>query len=399
MKLSYPKVKLLLVIFLLPTLSGCWSSREIEELGLIAGTAMDLAENENLSEEIEGQEDKSPNRVIMTLTNQFVTSQPYSSSKKNGGMQQKAYKNVSETGDSIIPILRKMVLKNDKRSFAQHSKVIVISAGLARTLNLQQILDFFLREQEIRQSSVVLIAKNSARQTFESKETTVIPAFRLFQITKSQERTTKILPPLSLAKLDGKLHSSSSFLLQNVITENGEVKFSGAAVIGGKSKKLLGLMNEKDIEGLIWLTGKAKGGLVKSFDKKTRQPIIYEIKSIKSKINPHWTKNQLSFDVKIESEGRIAEQWVSSGKPFENKFLKSAEKTTEKEVERLVKNVLIKTQKEYQVDVAGFGNRLRIEYPKYWEKVKKDWDKTYSRIPIKYQVNLTIKDYGTKGSN
>ncbi|MEI4624149.1 Ger(x)C family spore germination C-terminal domain-containing protein, partial [Bacillus cereus] len=45
-------------------------------------------------------------------------------------------------------------------------------------------------------------------------------------------------------------------------------------------------------------------------------------------------------------------------------------------------------------DVAGFGNRLRIEEPKVWEKVKKDWDQTFSRVPIKYHVNVTIQDYG-----
>ena len=34
----------------------------------------------------------------------------------------------------------------------------------------------------------------------------------------------------------GKLYSDSSFLLQNVSTENGEVKFAGAAIIEGKTK-------------------------------------------------------------------------------------------------------------------------------------------------------------------
>lgn len=42
---------------------------------------------------------------------------------------------------------------------------------------------------------------------------------------------------MTLAKLIGKLHSGSSFLLQNVVAANGAVKYSGAAVINGKSKK------------------------------------------------------------------------------------------------------------------------------------------------------------------
>jgi len=77
--------------------------------------------------------------------------------------------------------------------------------------------------------------------------------------------------------------------------------------------------------------------------------------------------------------------------------LKKAERATEKEVERLVKNVLEKIQKEYQTDVSGFGTRLRIEYPKIWNKLRKDWDQTFSEVPIQCEVKITIKDYGTSG--
>jgi len=157
-------------------------------------------------------------------------------------------------------------------------------------------------------------------------------------------------------------------------------------------------LNENELEGLTWITGKGKSGLVKSFDEKTGKPILYEVKSMKSKIQPHVKGNNISFDVNIQSEGRLSENWVASGEPFENKFLRSVEKSAEQEVNRLVKRTLKKIQKEYQVDVAGFGNRLKIEYPKVWKKVEKDWDKTFSKVPIKYSVKLTIEDYGTEGT-
>ncbi|MBT2669304.1 hypothetical protein J7E95_00680 [Streptomyces sp. ISL-14] len=96
----------------------------------------------------------------------------------------------------------------------------------------------------------------------------------------------------------------------------------------------------------------------------TGQQIVYELESMKSSIKPQVKGNNISFDVNIESEGRLSENWVVSGNTFSNDFLKKAEKSSEKEVKRLVRNVVEKMQKEYQVDVAGFGNRLRIENPK-----------------------------------
>ncbi|MCL1695100.1 Ger(x)C family spore germination protein [Lysinibacillus sp. BPa_S21] len=399
MKLNYMKGRFklgLLLSFILLLLTGCWSSKEIEDLGLIVGTSLDLETDTNSREESEEQEARNSNKELITITNQFVTSETTGSGPKEGKKQQ-AYKNVSETGDAVLPTLRNMILKNDKRAFAEHSKVIVIGEDFASTFNLKQTMDFFLRELEMRPSALLLIAKNHASNILESNEPSKIPAFQLVEMMKGHKKTTKIIPPMTFAKLEGKLYSEASFLLQSVVSENDEIKFVGAAVIEGKTKKLRGFLTGKELEGITWITGKGKGGLVTSFYEETDQPIIYEIISTKSKIIPHVDGENISFNVKIESEGRIAEHWVLSEKTFDNKFLKKAEKATEKEVERLVKNVLDKIQHEYQTDVSGFGTRLRIEYPKVWEKVKKDWDQIFSGVPIQCEVNITIKDYGTSG--
>ncbi len=234
--------------------------------------------------------------------------------------QQKPYFNISETGDSIHQMSREFSLRSDRTIFNPHLKVIVISDDLVRKYRLEQLVDQQLRDNEIRPSCLVFISKGRANETLESKESGKIPAFRLIGISDNEYRTTRILPPMPLAKSEGKMHSGSSFLLQNVISTNGEVKFSGAAVITGKTKKLLGFLNEEEMEGLTWITGKGKGGLVKNFDAATNQPIIYEVKTMKSKITSHVNGNNISFDVKIESEGRLSENWVVSGETSENKF-------------------------------------------------------------------------------
>lgn len=398
MKQSHNYVRSLqgvLSVLLILFLAGCWSSKEIEEIGLSVGLALDEGKESTIEKELKEQEGGNNQGEKITLTYQFVNPQGKGSESKGGGSQQKPYLNASETGDSIHQMTREFSLRSARPMFSPHLKVIVISEDLVRKYSLEQLVDQFFRDNEVRPSCLVLISKGRANETLESKELGEIPAFRLIGISDNEDRTTRILPPMSLAKLEGKMQSGSSFLLQNVISTNGEVKFSGAAVITGKTKKLLGFLNEEELDGITWITGKGKGGLVKNFDEETNQPIIYEVKSMKSKIIPHINGNNISFDVKIESEGRLSENWVVSGETSENKFLKKAEKAAEEEVKRLVNNVGEKMQKDYQVDVAGFGNRLRIEHPKVWEKVKKDWDQTFSEVPIEYKVKLTILDYGS----
>ncbi|MEJ9228755.1 Ger(x)C family spore germination protein [Peribacillus butanolivorans] len=399
MKKTYNNVRFPLVslsFLLLFSLTGCWSSHEIEELSLGVGVAFDKGKESIIEKELNEQGEKYSKKDLITSTYQLITPQVASSTNKQAGPQQKSYVNVSETGDSLHQMIRELSLRSEQHYTSHHMKVIVIGEDLARLYSLTRLLDQTNRDNDLRPSCLVLVSKGSASSTLESKKAGEIPAFRLFGMVNNAYRTTRILPPMSLIKLEGKIKSESSFLLQNVVSANGEGKFAGAAIIKGKTNKMTGFLNEEELDGITWITGKGKGGLVKSFDKETGQLIVYEIVSMKSRIKPRVKGNNISFDVNIESEGRLSENWA--GNPFKNEFLKKAEKTSEQEVKRLVTNVVEKMQKEYQVDVAGFGNRLRIEDPRVWKKVKMDWDQTFSEIPINYHVKLTIKDYGTSGS-
>jgi len=388
----------LLSVFLLVPLAGCWSSHEIEERSLGVGVALDKGKESMIEKEFDEQGGGYARKNLITSTYQLITPQVASSTTKQGGPQQKSYVNVSETGDSAFQMLRELSLRSDTPLTSPHMKVMVIGEALARSYSLEQLVDQSLRDNDFRPSCLMFISKGRASDTLESKTAGEIPAFRLAGMVENAYRTTRILPPMPLIKLESKIQSRSSFLLQNVVSANGEIKFAGAGIIKGKTNKMIGFLNEEELDGLTWITGKGKGGLVKSFDKKTGQLIVYEIESMKSYIQPHVKGHNISFDVHIESVGRLSESWMTSGSTFNNQFLQNAQKTSEKKVKHLVRNTVEKMQKEYQVDVAGFGNRLRIKHPRVWMRVKENWDQTFSGVPINYDVKLMIKDYGASGS-
>ncbi|GAE29741.1 Ger(x)C family spore germination protein [Halalkalibacter hemicellulosilyticus] len=371
-------------------LTGCWSSHEIEDRSFGVAVAFDKGQKTQIENELEETGAGFPERDLVTLTYQFIN--PLDSAEQNNGdgPTLNSYINLSQTGDSIHQIVREMALRKDRPVFTPHLKVVVISEELLSTLSLQQLLDFFLHDDSLRLSSRLLVSKGKASDALEVTSASDIPAFHLHGITENRHRTTKILPPLSLAKLKGKLQSDSSFLIQNVATANEEVKFAGAAIINGETKKWHGFLNEEDVEGLTWLKGEGEGGVLKTFDEQSGQIVLFEVDVMKSKITSNVDENKISFDVSIKSEGRLSENWVITDNADDNEFLKRLEKAGEKEVERLVKGVLEKMQKEYQVDVADFGEDLRIQHPRIWETVKGDWDRTFSDIPITVDVTLTI---------
>ncbi|WP_310172625.1 Ger(x)C family spore germination protein [Neobacillus niacini] len=400
MKLKHSIVRFLfgsLSVLLLFFLTGCWSSHEIEELSLGVGMAIDTNKESNSEKMINEKGEGDSKKNMITTTYQLITPEIASSSSKGGGSQKYSYLNISQTGDSILQEVRELSLRTDIPLNATHMKVVVIGDEVAQSFSLQELFDLYLRDNEFRPSCLVVVSKGRASDTLLSKKEGEVPAFRLFGIVDNAYRTTKILPPVSIIKLDGKLQSGSSFLLQNVVSANGQVKFAGAAVIDGKTKKLRGFLNEKELEGITWLTGKGKGGVVKSFDLQSKRMIVYEMESMKSKITPHVRGNNISFDVNIVSKGRLSEHRVDSSTPFENSFLKRAETSTGIAVKQLIDHSIKKMQKDYQVDVSGFGNQLKIDHPHLWEKVKKDWDQIFSEVPIRYNVKITIKGYGASG--
>jgi spore germination protein len=175
-------LKGMLSFLLLLFLTGCWSSNEIEEMGLSVGLALDEGKESTVEKELKELEGGNNQTEKITLTYQIVTPQGTGSETNGGGSQQKPYLNISETGDSIHQIIREFSLRSDRPIFSPHLKVIVISEDLLRKYSLEQLVDQFLRDNEIRPSCLVFISKGRANETLESKESGELPALRLIGI-------------------------------------------------------------------------------------------------------------------------------------------------------------------------------------------------------------------------
>ncbi|RAW11814.1 MULTISPECIES: Ger(x)C family spore germination protein [Paenibacillus] len=388
---------ILLTLLLLLFTSGCWSSKEIEDLSVYVGLGLDVADESKFEKSINQQGGHYPKNNNFTATVQIVPRiGPKQENQKNAGASVgQSFLNERLTGDSLFQIFRQFALRRDRPLIGHHLKVIVVSHELTKKYSLEQLLDFILRDNDIRPSSLVLVSHGTALEALSSKEPGEIPAFYLKGVVANSYRSNKILPPVSLAKLDGKMQSGASFLLQNVLTAEGEHKFSGAEIYKGKTKKWIGSLNQIELEGLSWITGEAQEGAVKSYAPPKGHTVTYEIKSSKSKITPKVQGDNISFHVKIESEGQLMEDWSAPEIPSTDEYIQGLEVQFADTVKEQIHQVMGKMQNTYRVEVAGFGEQLRIKYPKVWTKVKKNWDETFSQIPVTYDVKLNIKDSGS----
>ncbi|MCV4235229.1 Ger(x)C family spore germination protein [Virgibacillus sp. LDC1] len=384
------------VLLLLTT--GCWSSNEIEDVSVYVGLGLDAANESKFERDINKQGASYPKRKVLTATVQIVPPITGKNEKQGGSgssSPSKAYLNEQLTGDSLIQIFRQFSLRRDRPLIGHHLKVIVVSSELARKYSLEQVFDFILRDNDIRPSCLVVVSHRSAFEALSSTEPGEIPAFYLTGLVDNRYRSNKILPPVSLIKLDSNMQSGASFLLQNVVTAQNEHKFSGAAIFKGKTKKWIGELSQYDLEGLSWIKEDVMGGALKTYAHKTGHTVTYEPKNSHSTIIPKVRGDEISFHIKIHSEGRLIEDWSFPEIPSSGQYIKEMERQFEDEARKQIEQVLNKMQHVYHVDVGGFGEELRIKHPQLWKKLKSDWDETFSHVPITYEVSMNITDFGS----
>lgn len=76
-----------------------------------------------------------------------------------------------------------------------------------------------------------------------------------------------INPYTAGAQIAGHDECWNELFASNVIGVNREIKYAGAAAINEKTNRLLGLLDEKDVDGIMWIKGKGIGGTVKNYEK------------------------------------------------------------------------------------------------------------------------------------
>ncbi|MFD2333553.1 Ger(x)C family spore germination protein [Cohnella sp. GCM10020058] len=386
-KIIFRWVPLLLLSVLL---SGCWSSKEIEKLAVYTGLALDVGMPAPVEKEFEekGANYTERNKVMATV--QIVPVKAMGSQDEKQKAAQRPYQNVSGSGDSILEIFRQFSIRLDRPIIGHHLKVIVVSSDLLRRQTMEQLMDFVLRDNDIRPSTMVFISQGKAVDTLSSSQPNEVPSLHIKDMHYNQARTSKVLKTVTLSKVDSLTYAKRSFVLQNIVAGGSEIEFSGAGIIKGSSGHWIGNLSQEDTECLAWLNKSGASGVIKAYDEKD-EPLTYEIESVKSKMNTIVREDQINFKVSLSFKGRISETWGNHNAPTTNAHAEKLASIVEERLSSMMKTLMRKLQSEYKIDVAGFGQRLAIEHPSVWKKVKNQWDDTFSRsdIDIKYDVEVT----------
>ncbi len=366
------RVVMSIIIFInLLYITGCWNYRELNDLAIVAGAAID--------KEADGQ---------YTVTTEVVAVDGSDDTKSKSKL-------VSMHGKTILDAVRNGISITGKKLYWSHCKVAILSKEVAEE-GITKVLDVFIRDAEIRNDVNILYSQQeTASEILEAQETTEsIKSFALDKVIKNQTKISKA-PTMNLLDFGIQLQTKgTSTIIPAVHLDDvkGSMipRVTGAAII--KDDKMIGELSEEETKELLFIRNEVKGGvLVADKGVGLSAPISLEIFENKTKVKPIVEAQELKFKVDIRTSVVIDE--IEGGENFiDEKAVKRFETSISQFAQKKVEDFIEKIQSEYGTDIFMFGEKLREKNVNKWNSISDKWEEVFRNLEVDVDAKVYIKN-------
>ncbi|HEX3012418.1 MAG TPA: Ger(x)C family spore germination protein [Syntrophomonadaceae bacterium] len=367
-------IVLMLILLLLPTLSGCWDAEEINELGFVLSVALDKADDG------------------YKVTAQIAKPETYSKTPSGRSQTEKAkpFWVVSATGKSIFEAIRNMSNTAPRRIFWAHIKVIIIGEKLARS-DIHEILDFFTRNPELRLRTLVAVTPGEASKILEvvpmmEKD----PATDLERLIENRSLSGKGYRIMLKNFLEDYLDPNANPVASKIQLSKEEgspaLELNGAAVF--RKGKMAGWLDGKNTRGLLWIKNDIKSSVMVINCPFDGQPITLEIKEGKTSFQSSIDNGIPYYQIKVKATGNLVEQGCATDFT-DQKAIKALEGTLESAIRSDIQSTLT-TAQNLELDFLGFNEVLHRQHKADWQQLSKNWPEAFSEAAFKIDVKANI---------
>lgn len=356
-------------------LTGCMPFKELKEESIVEGMGIDYTPN-----------------------GYHVTFQIYK--PEGGGDSSKKSKSkvtILETdGGSLFDAVRNATLQNGRKLYFSNTRAYVIGEEACKK-DFGKLLDFMERNQQIRPSDHLYIAKGKASDILTySKNEEIVPAVNLEQMSEDSVQTSKT-PDVQLFDI---FKCTSSELTDPVIPavslkegNGGEKKLEmdGTAVF--HKSQFMGYLDGKETRGLLWMNSKVHGGVLLL---SIPQGGVASMEILKggSKVTIKGDEKSPSYQVEIKVNSNLVELQSQKDYTIDGSFVSKLKKIQDDTIKSEAQAAVDKALKTYGTDVFGFGLKTFQEKPDVWHKLSKEWDKKAKDIKVEIKVDSKINHIG-----
>jgi spore germination protein KC len=382
---------MVIVLITVWILTGCWDHRELSEITVVVGMAVD-----------KGKDDK------YILTVEGINAKELSDKTSSGFAPSIVF---TLEGDTLAELSRKLNIGISKHVIYSHMKVLVINEDVVRD-GILDFLDFLERNREIRDDFNIVIARNAKaadilKVTYLVQKSSSLkihaqlrslvedwggdPNIRLNDIIKAYTSSGK-RGVMAALTIKGDLEKGNNVDNMKRSSPAAMVIVDSLAIL--KHDTILGFLPLEDTRNYLWVTNQLeRTGITADCSKGKFMAvrIFNNITKAKGKLD----KGRAVFNIKVRAEAYLDSTQCKEDITQIKTFKKLGE-VTEKEIKKDLQTTIRKLQKEYEADIFGFGEILYRQDYKDFKRIEKNWDSYFKDAIVNVDVKVQLRRSGVR---
>lgn len=376
------KFLILPIIFLM---CGCWNYKELNNLAMTTGIAVDKVDDEYSVTLLISNSKKQNNNN---------NNKPEASTAAYEGVGKTMYEAVSDAAASV-----------SKEVYLEHLTVLVISEEIAKN-DMLNIVDFLFRYPQIRNEFQMIIAKDSKASDV-LKITPPLENFPSQNVSENLKNTNKRQGNIYTVKFNEFIKTLLEDGIEPVLpsvyvvgdVETGNNSENIAKIEPSSYLKLSSMGIFKGSNFITWSSKEESYGINILNNKVNNMylttecddgHIVLEVSSLKTDTK---VKDNNTININVLVSASIEELTCKLDIKNKENIKKIEEKNNEVISDYISKAITL--AKKNKTDIFGFGKQIYKKYPKYFKNIINEWnDEYFPNLDIKYDVSVEITGKG-----
>ena len=371
--------KIILLIPLLLLLTGCYNYRELNDLAIISGVS--ISKNEN----------------TYKITTEIIN--PKKEQDTSSG-KEPDYIIYEGTGSSMQEAIRSIVKESPQKLYGAHMEILIIDEETAKE-GINDILDFFARDPEIRSEFYVLVGKNnktlevitplvniSSKNITNSLISTNTYLGTANLITYHQLIDEYINPyqEIALPSIEIKGNEQEGETNENIEKTTADANNFISTMTVFKNGKLLGYLNEEESLAFNLIMNNTNTVLIRNKYDEDKY-IINELIDTKTSLKANVKKKEIIISIKGTASISDLNYHINLES---KKEIEKIQTKLNKTVEKMIKETIENTNNLYNSDIYGFKNLFYKTNPQEFKKLIKEIKEENFLTNINYKINSNI---------
>jgi spore germination protein KC len=384
-------LRLFSCLIIVSLLSGCWDQRELNQVSIVTGMAVDKGKKKKYK-----------------LTTETLIPSELSAKKGAGNTASIA---MSLEGNTLADVSQKMNIGLAKKQVYSHMRTVVISEQVARE-GLLEFFEYMERNREIRSDFNVVIAKNVAAEdvlkvAFPAKKVSTLklhsqldeamkdwgsdPKVRLRDIISALTSEGR-QPTMNAVTISGTPQKGNSVDNNKKVKPDAMVKITNQAVFN--KEKLIGYISLEDARNYLWTQNKLyETSLTVPCGK--NKSLVARVYHSRAHIQAKYLDGRPNIKINLAFESRL-DGFQCKEDLTKIETYRSVEKKINQYVQKHVTKTIQQVQKQYKVDIFGFGeDMMRQDYDQF-KKVKSKWDEEFTKAKIEVHASAKLRRSGLR---